>query len=425
MSDWASALARAFDAAREEATMSNGPNDSLRSRSPAEVLAQLERTGNALRISRVLDLTPLDSVGLCVFSAVLPNGITDCYSNGKGPDRDSALVSALMEAYELHAISQPVAPRVLLAKSVGEIAALGAHVDPNQLPLPVIERFGPDTRFDWLPALELGSARELYMPADLFSFAYGNGPLARSAGAFATSGGKSAGSSAFDALLHALLELVERDAFVIGQFEPQRALDRDGLELSADAAQLIARLEALGLEVYLFELTTELGVPVVKACLAEASGFGEYHIHKGIAAHLDRPLAIYRALLEACQVRLTYFVGSREDVGDGPAPEAQVEALRAHHGSAPRAAAAAAPARRDLHDSIDFVLRALRDIGCDRVFVANLSDPRIGLPALACYVPHLEGFYPAESGPGFRLDRRGEAARARMLARGETRGLAY
>jgi YcaO-like protein with predicted kinase domain len=425
LSDWAGALAAAFDASLDEAAMSNGPRDSLRSRSPAAVLEQLEVTANALKISRLLDLTPLDTVGLCVFSAVVPNAVTDCYANGKGPDRDTALVSALMEAYELHAISQPISTRALYAKTVAEVEArAGASViDPNTLPLPVIQRFAADTRFDWLPVLELGARKEFYLPADLFSFAYGNGPFAQSAGAFATSSGKSAGSSAFDALLHALLELVERDAFVMSQFEPQRAIHAQDADLGSDAAALIKRLGALAIEAYLFELTTDLGIPVVKACLAEPSGFGKFHIHKGISAHVDRPLAIYRALLEACQVRLTYFVGSREDVADGPAAESQLEALRAHHQSAPKADDALPSARRDLRHAIDAVLAALRGIGCDRVYVANLSDPRIGLPALSCYVPHLEGLYPGEL--GFRLDRRGEAARVRWRARGGTQGLAY
>jgi len=421
---WKHALAEAFGASVDESDTSSGPADSLRSRSPAAVLAQLQATGGNLRISRLIDLTPLDTVGLCVFSAVVPNGVTDCYTNGKGPDRDTALVSALMEAYELHAISQPVAPRVLHARTLGEVQALGRSVDPNSLPLPVVQSFAPDARFDWIPALELGTCEEHYLPADLFSFAYGNGPISQSAGAYATSGGKAAGSSAFDALLHALLELVERDAFVISQYDPQRSLDVSELAREPGAAALLERLHALGVEVFLFELTTELGVPVVKACLAEPSGFGQVHIHKGLAAHVDRPLAAYRALLEACQVRLTYFVGSRDDVGEGPAPDSALDALRTHHRNAARAANARALAGRgQLIDAIEGVRSALARVGCSRVYVANLSDPRVGLPALACYVPQLEGLYPGEH--GLRLGQRGEAARARSRARGDDGGLAY
>jgi YcaO-like protein with predicted kinase domain len=423
VSDWQHALAEAFGASVDESDTSRGPTDSLRSRSPAAVLPQLQLAGNVLRISRLIDLTPLDTVGMCVFSAVVPNAVTDCYTNGKGSDRDSALVGALMEAYELHAISQPIAPRVLHAKTLSEVQAAGSAIDPSSLPLPVAQSFAPEVRFDWIPALELGTCTEHYLPADLFSFAYGNGPISRSAGSYATSGGKAVGSSVFDALLHALLELVERDAFIIGQYDPQRSLDVSELEHEAGTAALLGRLRALGLEVYLFELTTELGIPVVKVCLAEPSGFGRVHIHKGIAAHVDRPFAAHRALLEACQVRLTYFVGSRDDVGRGPAPDSALEALREHHRSAPRAAAARALCGRgQLIDAIEGVRSALARVGCERVYVANLSDPRVGLPALACYIPHLEGIYLGEH--GWRLNRRGEAARARCAARGGT-ALAY
>jgi len=190
VSDWQHALAAAFGASAGDSDASHGPADGMRSRSPAEVLIQLQATAGILRISRLIDLTPLDTVGMCVFSAVVPNAVTDCYTNGKGSDRDSALVGALMEAYELHAISQPIAQRVLYAKTVAEVQALGAAVDPNGLPLPVVQSFPADARFDWIPALELGTCQELLLPADLFSFAYGNGPVAQSAGAIATSGGK-------------------------------------------------------------------------------------------------------------------------------------------------------------------------------------------------------------------------------------------
>ena len=67
---------------------------------PRETLARLAPHFARLGITRVGELTGLDELGLPIAFATRPNSFTLSVSLGRGLDRDSALISAAMEAAE-------------------------------------------------------------------------------------------------------------------------------------------------------------------------------------------------------------------------------------------------------------------------------------------------------------------------------------
>jgi ribosomal protein S12 methylthiotransferase accessory factor YcaO len=104
--------------------------------------------------------------------------------------------------------------------------------------------------------------------------------------------GLASGNTMEEAKLHALLEVIERDAERVMPYCEERCflLESDLPEVE----DILQRSAQEGLQVQFLDITTELGVPCYKA-FAQGPG-GE--ILKGCAAHLDGKRAAVSALLE-------------------------------------------------------------------------------------------------------------------------------
>jgi len=94
------------------------------------------------------------------------------------------------------------------------------------------------------------------------------------------------------AKLHALLEVIERDAERVMPYCEERCFLLES-EL-APVADILRRAKQEGVHVQFLDITTELGVPCYKAFVQGPGG----EILKGCAAHLDGKKAAVSALLE-------------------------------------------------------------------------------------------------------------------------------
>ncbi|WP_329550483.1 YcaO-like family protein [Streptomyces sp. NBC_00696] len=125
---------------------------------------------------------------------------------------------------------------------------------------------------------------------------------------YSCNNGWAAGATTVEATVHALNEVVERDALsllLIGQFlrarpRPLRVVDR--ATLPAELAALAQRAdEATGRTVHLIDMTTDIPVPAFIAYLPPENG-GPARI-RGCGASLSSEHAAYRALAEIVQVQ--------------------------------------------------------------------------------------------------------------------------
>ena len=104
-----------------------------------------------LGITRVGDLTGLDTIGLPVWFAVQPNSRTLAVSQGKGLTHDQARISAVMEAAE-SAIAER--PEKLIERycSLEELIATGGQAVPlERLSGCMFEAFDPQRERAWVP----------------------------------------------------------------------------------------------------------------------------------------------------------------------------------------------------------------------------------------------------------------------------------
>lgn len=272
-----------------------------------------ERLLKEFAISRVSEITGLDKVGVPVYTAARPLSKTIAVHSGKGIEREMARAGAILEAIEFEVAEHPHGPwRVASSIQLPEEEHL-----PVEECFPVRSSIVNDyTPIAWEEATNIQTGETKLVPSDLVWMAQRieEQPLTYFQ---MGSNGLAAGGSMEDAILSGLYEIIERDGWTLNQY----LIDNCGLfparipliALPPRLETLARSIDAAGLKLHLFDVSTDYQVPVVYAILLDLSGesagtFG------GFGAHLDIEIAALRAVTEACQGRCSYISGGRDDM---------------------------------------------------------------------------------------------------------------
>ncbi|MGN6104296.1 MAG: YcaO-like family protein, partial [Kofleriaceae bacterium] len=259
-------------------------------------------------ITRIADLTGLDSLGVPVFAAIRPMGKSLSTQQGKGLTPLAAKVSALMESLETWTAEHLELPVVR-----GSYRQLrGRAVDVRALPRPR-GRLDLDARWRWVEGEELTSGAAVLVPEQAVTL---DTTFTRPPVFDISSNGLASGNVLVEAIVHGLCEVIERDA----EAAWRRAGDDRRLVLDsiADPAcrALIDRITATGARVFVWDLGGDTGVPAIGCAIMEdprEPAWRTLGFYQGFGAHLLPEVAILRALTEAAQTRLTYIAGARDD----------------------------------------------------------------------------------------------------------------
>ncbi|HLG82227.1 MAG TPA: YcaO-like family protein [Bradyrhizobium sp.] len=253
-----------------------------------------------------------------------------------------------------------------------------------------------DPQLSWCAARRLTDGREVLLPADLCL----RRPEARRdfAVPFPLSIGSAAGTSLDGALLHGLLELIERDAASLwwrGGRLP-RAVDACGVGAEA----LLQSLRPPGFarrRSWLLDITTDIGVPTVAALSCGSDGYG---LAFGLASRTTLARAARSAMLEMCQLELAYAVieAKRRERGDaGLNAKDRLHLDRAGKINADRCRLLQAGPEPAEHISIDasepravveILARRLETLGIESFFI-DLTRPRFTVPVARVMAPAL------------------------------------
>ncbi|MDX0439622.1 TOMM precursor leader peptide-binding protein [Sinorhizobium medicae] len=165
----------------------------------------------------------------------------------------------------------------------------------NVVPVP----FQPDQLMDWTPVWSFSARDFRYLPSAYLYYGYSSqgGPLS----CWADSNGNAAGNTLEEAIVQGFLELVERDAVAIWWYN---RLSRPEVDLSTFHNAYIGRCVDFyarhGRQLWVLDLTTDLGIPVFAAVSRRMNQEPEEIIF-GFGAHLDPEVALTRSLVEMNQ----------------------------------------------------------------------------------------------------------------------------
>jgi len=175
------------------------------------------------------------------------------------------------------------------------------------------QRFTEDAQIRWIEGEDLLQRKKVFVPERLVLGSAMKEKEGEIAIGYATTSGCAAALSFASALLKGILELVERDAF-IGMWYHQLKVPQIDLSSHPLLEQVFDFFfDPTGIEYSLFDLTTDLEVPVI-LCVGIDPAHDLGAIQVGAAASLDPLDAALAALKEAGQSRLyAKYLGPLEE----------------------------------------------------------------------------------------------------------------
>ncbi|HEY1571729.1 MAG TPA: YcaO-like family protein [Pseudonocardiaceae bacterium] len=234
-----------------------------------------KRSRDDYRIRPLTDLDPGPVTGLTehvaagthVASAALAvrPGVT-VRGHGRAADSDTARRIAVLEAWERWSGWLPHDVPVVrgsywdLRDRAIDPRTLGTHgPDAGLRPGFALDRFSPTRDYDWVRAYSFRRDDDVLLPIDVAYYGR-NSPTPRHRGfLYETSNGSAVGGCLEEAILHGLLEVAERDAFLLTWYA------RRGLPRLPGGA-------IAGCRVTLFDMSVEQRVPCVLACATSTDG---------------------------------------------------------------------------------------------------------------------------------------------------------
>lgn len=210
-----------------------------------------------------------------------------------------------MEALEF-AVSE-IVPEPVTVDRIPDSAADYIEFE-DRMPL----HFSRVPKLSWLLADEICGAGQKLVATDLTVLGV---PSRELPGISRSSGGTASGNTLDEALFHGLCELIERDAVTLHSLSKNQPRQLVKSQLGGFVGSALHKMAKVDITANIFDLTSPIGVPVVKAVIRDGRGMEGLHfgVSAGFACHLDRELAVAGALLEACQTRISNISGARDD----------------------------------------------------------------------------------------------------------------
>jgi ribosomal protein S12 methylthiotransferase accessory factor len=256
---------------------------------------------------------------------------------------------------------------------------------------------GADPDLSWYAARRLADGREVLLPADLClrrPEAKRDFPVP-----FPLSVGSAAGTSLDGALVHGLLELIERDAASLWWRGGRLPRAIDSRNVGADA--LLQKLRPPGFarrRSWLLDITTDIGVPTVAAVSCGPDGYG---FAFGLATRTTLASAARSAMLEMCQLELAYAVieAKRRERGEAAFnAKDRLHLDRARRINADQCLLLQPLAEHAEHIAIDAseprtvreaIVRRLESLGIESFFI-DLTRSRYAVPVARVIAPSLQ-----------------------------------
>lgn len=288
----------------------------FRARTPEETLQVIKPFIERAGITRLADLTTLDDANLPVHTAIRPLSKNITTSQGKGFGETLSMCSAYMEAIEQYFVEN------ISTDLQGDYVSLKDRyscVDPSILQPGVFKHKSiQNAELTWTKMQNLKDGRDYYLPRAYLNFDLSEATI-ESAYFKRSTTGVASGNTLDEAICHSLLEIIER----MNQHALQAMSNKERSALLVDLstvdyppikAYIDERLRDKVI-INVFDMTgLSFNIPSYSALYCDDKPFRSISTFGGYGAHVDKNIAICRALTEAAQSRLTYIAGSRDDI---------------------------------------------------------------------------------------------------------------
>ncbi|WP_205737937.1 YcaO-like family protein [Granulosicoccus antarcticus] len=383
---------------------------------PEETLTLVRPYMPAMGITRIADVTGLDTIGIPVVMVCRPNSRSVSVSQGKGSTLAAASASGLMESVEgFHAEHITLPLRIA---SVVDMQNSGCRVSIEGLPTVENSPFHRHFPIAWIEAVDLLRQQSSWVPYEMVHTNY-TWPRPSGSGCFpASSNGLASGNCLAEATIHAICEVIERDAITLWHQLGAQAIDRTSINPDTIddplCLETLGKLEEAGQDTYLWDITSDSGIPSYFAVIMDRQSHTR-HIGVGSGTHLSRHVALLRALHEAVQVRTTYIVGARDDLTPREYTSEGIDEKQRFFSNIIRRSSFLTDYsdRTDIHsasveEDLDTLLQCLQRIAISQMLLVDLSKPEYDIAVVRVIIPGLEsphdddGYIPGARALGVR-----------------------
>ncbi|MFH8384631.1 YcaO-like family protein [Kitasatospora sp. NPDC018058] len=387
--DAAAATARTDDsplfraASRQDRAVLRLPGTN-RAQPPEATWEMARRAAAKVGVTRIADITRLDTIGIPTFQAVRPLSRTLAVSQGKGATAELARLSAVMESVETWHVEQPLEPVLTAApRDVGRELGYDVHaLAPSE---PSVLHDG--LPLAWTEARSLVDGARTLVPVDVVGLTLVERAGWNPPAFFESTNGLASGNTLVEAALHALCEVVERDAMTAAVAAGgERGVRVDPRTSgSAVAEELCTLIERAGVTLEVRLVPSPTGLP----CFLSWVACHDYPAAMfGFGCHVSPSIALTRAITEAAQARLAYISGARDDLQDDfdhvdvrrlsrdPGPAADIGDLVAE------------PVERaGLVDDLRYAVQRAAEAFSNPPLLVDLTREEIGVPVVKVVAP--------------------------------------
>ncbi len=390
------------------------PDTGIRTIPPEETLKRVLPLLEGAGMGMPENITGWDNLGIPVFSidrAETAIGKPKYY-NGKGVTVEQAEASAVMECIERYSAEMRESDEVVVGTYETAKSAMLA-VDPADLILPLnILDIYRDKDIAWTQGFEMFRGEHILVPACAVYYPYypkDDLQLFRW-----HTNGIASGNTMEEAILHALFEDIERDAWSIAEYQDRTYADILIRDKDSVPGKLIQKFEEQGIEVHLKDLTNDLGVPTIGAAADDTRTKDPELLTIGVGTHLNPEIAAIRAITEVAQSRTTHKHGMKINAQlQKTSRELGYQKIKEinHMWYGRNDTQIYLEDMKDLStpyvlDDIEIVLGKLMECGFDKVIAMDLTRPELGVPSVRMIVPGLEVWTMDNERMGPRLEGR-------------------
>jgi thioglycine synthase len=417
-------------------------NGTSRIRPAQETLVKVIPISKKIGLTRLADITDMDVLRIPNYSAVVPG--TEDYIwvySGKGPTREHAMASALMESIERYSSLPAGGPRKFIRSSYTELSKAHKVLHPDRVVEPMRFEYRNDMPMDWLAGYDIANDEEVMVPASIALFRYTPSSPAVNPFSYFHTNGLASGNVIEEAVCHALCEVIERDAMSLAELRAsaipfhilrtvlhslnsaglkmlpipaERFVDDPGVFPDVDisgidfepVSKLVDKFERAGISLTVKDITSDTGIPTFNASSVEWVTHDYGYLAEGHGTHPDARIALLRAITEVSQTRAANIQGARDDLRKIKYGEQNMDDQRAWQFMRSTRKIKFSQVRtffnEDILDDIKLILSRLKGTGLSQVITVDLTNPEIGIPVVRAIVPGLETFKITKSVMGMR-----------------------
>ncbi|MFL6483657.1 MAG: YcaO-like family protein [Nitrososphaera sp.] len=417
-------------------------NGTSRIKPAQETLKKVIPLSKKIGVTRLADITGMDVLHIPNYSAVVPG--TEDYIwvySGKGPTKEHAMASALMESIERYSSLPSVWSGKFVRSSFSELSKTHRVLHPDSIVEPMRFVYRNDMITDWLPGYDLLSREKIMVPASIALFRYTPPPPAVNPFAYFHTNGLASGNVMEEAVCHALCEVIERDAmsladlrasaipfhilrtiihslnsaaFLVSPVLANRFVDDPSIFPDIDVSEidfgpvknLVEKFKQTGISLTIKDITSDIGIPTFNASSVEWVTHDYGYLAEGHGTHPDARIALLRAITEVAQTRAANIQGARDDLRKINYNQENTDDRRAWQ-FMPSTKKIKFPEVQtffyeDIIDDINLILLRLKSVGLNQAIIVDLTNQDIGIPVVRAIVPGLETFKITKSVMGMR-----------------------